>query len=156
MIKRLAVIAITSVSLLAAGCSSASSTSSASVDVAEVEASASALVETTGEPVEGDIKTETVNVGGMDVTVPEGLKLPDDAAVTSSDMTTVMFANPTAESLVESIRTSAEEAGYELVKEVDNNMLWVGHGNAVLLNAADQGQILTWGPEAMADQLLPN
>lgn len=49
---------------------------------------------------------------------------------------------------------SAEESGYEVFATPSaDTTVWVGNGNAVMLMAIPSAQILTWGPESMAEAL---
>ena len=52
------------------------------------------------------------------------------------------------------VRASEEESGYEVFATPSpDTTVWVGNGNAVMLMAIPSAQILTWGPESMAEAL---
>ncbi|MDO5677143.1 MAG: hypothetical protein Q4G35_06505 [Propionibacteriaceae bacterium] len=102
----------------------------------------------------GDPQTESIKVGPMDVTVPVGIKLPDDSIVTESQDFHLMIIDEDPQHVIDEVRASAETAGYEMYKEItESKFVLVGHGNAVLLDAVPNAQMMTWGPEAMKDAL---
>lgn len=106
------------------------------------------------EGFEGEIQTESIKVGPMDVTVPKGMKLPESTIVTDSQESYVMMIDEDPQPVIDAVFSSAEEAGYEVYAELDNgSTVFVGNGNAVLFDAYPNAQILTWGPEAMKDAL---
>ena len=103
---------------------------------------------------EGDVQTETISVGPQNVEVPLGIKLPDNTTVSDAQQTVVMMIDQDPTAVIESVTASAAEAGYETYAQPDEyTWVFVGNGNAVLFQAYPQGQILTWGPEAMKDVL---
>lgn len=112
------------------------------------------LPEPAEEGFEGEIQTESIKVGPMDVIVPKGMKLPESTIVTDSTESYVMMIDEDPQPVIDSVLSSAEEAGYEVYAEPrEGTTVFVGHGNAVLFDAQPQAQILTWGPEAMKDVL---
>jgi len=95
-----------------------------------------------------------ITAGGQLLQVPEGIQLPSEAHVTGATEATVMIAEADPQQVIDIVSGSAEKAGYLLVAEPrEGCRLWVGHGNAVLLDATAGAQILSWGPESMKDVL---
>lgn len=103
---------------------------------------------------EGDVQTHTITVGPQDMEAPLGITLPADSLVSDAQPAMIMVIDEDPAAVIESVTSSAEEAGYEVYAQPnESTWVFVGHGNAVLLSAYPQGQILTWGPEAMKDVL---
>lgn len=99
---------------------------------------------------DGDVKTEKIMVGPQEVTVPEGLKLPDGAIVTDAQELSVMISDEDPAAVIDAVTESAKASGYEMCdKPSDEVYLWVGHGNVVQLLAIPGAQQLIWGPESM-------
>lgn len=108
----------------------------------------------TEEGFEGEISTESIKVGPMDVIVPTGIRLPEDSVVTQSEELSVMMIDEDPQPVIDAVLSSAEEAGYEVYAELSpGSFVLVGHGNAVLVQAIPNAQMLTWGPEVMKDAL---
>ncbi|GAA4895049.1 hypothetical protein GCM10025789_10600 [Tessaracoccus lubricantis] len=102
----------------------------------------------------GEIQTEVIKVGPMDVTVPKGIKLPESTIVTQSEQSAVMMIDEDPQPVIDAVMASAEEAGYEVfAKPSEDQTVFVGNGNAVLFTAIPNAQILTWGPESMKEIL---
>ncbi|AQP45827.1 hypothetical protein [Tessaracoccus flavus] len=103
---------------------------------------------------EGDVQTETIMVGPQEIEVPKGIKLPEESLVSDAQPAYVMIIDEDPSAVITAVTESAEESGYEVFAQ-PNEYTWVfvGHGNAVLLSASPQVQILSWGPEAMAEVL---
>ncbi len=100
------------------------------------------------------VSVEWTTVGTQKVLVPTGIRLPDDLDITGATEAAVMFAEEDPQVVLDAITDSAEEAGYTVAADPRKGCrLWIGHGNAVLLDAADGAQILSWGPESMKDAL---
>lgn len=108
---------------------------------------------TTSEPFDGEVTTETITANQMQVTVPQGIRLPENALVTQSDQTVVMMADEDETAVVEAVTSSARAAGYTVHAETEQGTVLVGNGNAVLFTAVPGMQMLTWGPESMKDAL---
>lgn len=106
-----------------------------------------------GESFEGTVSTETITANQMEIEIPKGIRIPENSLVTSADPTSIMIADADESAVVDMVTASAKEAGYEVYAEVPGGKVFVGHGNAVLLSAFPNAQILTWGPEAMKDVL---
>lgn len=103
---------------------------------------------------DGEVSTDVIKVGPMDVTVPKGMKLPESSIVTQSEQSVVMMIDDDPQPVIDAVMSSAAEAGYEIYAEPSaDQTVFVGHGNAVLFTALPNAQILTWGPEAMKDIL---
>lgn len=103
---------------------------------------------------EGDVQTHTIKVGPQEMEAPLGITLPEDSLVSDAQPAMIMVIDEDPAAVIESVTSSAEEAGYEVYAQPnESTWVFVGHGNAVLLSAYPQGQILTWGPEAMKDVL---
>ncbi|MDO5684464.1 MAG: hypothetical protein Q4G46_16760, partial [Propionibacteriaceae bacterium] len=114
----------------------------------------STLVPSTSDGFTGEVDTETIMVGPQEVRVPKGIKLPESALVTDAQEYHVMIGDEDPTLVTESITSSAEAAGYKLfANPVEGVYIYTGHGNAVLFEAGPQFQILTWGPESMAEEL---
>lgn len=110
--------------------------------------------EVTGPVFEGgEISTETITANLMDIQIPTGIRIPENALVTDAQPTSIMIADEDPTEVVEMVEASAAEAGYEVFAEVTDGKVFVGHGNAVLFQATANFQLLTWGPEAMAEVL---
>lgn len=109
--------------------------------------------ETTSESFEGEVSTETITANLMEMEIPTGIRIPEDALVTQADPSVIMIADEDETAVVEMVESSADEAGYEVYAEVPGGKVFVGHGNAVLFTAFPNAQIITWGPEAMKDVL---
>lgn len=106
------------------------------------------------EGFEGETADETIKVGPMDVIVPKGFKLPDDSIVSKSDPYQVMIIDEDPQPVIDAVRKSAEEAGYEVYAQLSpDHTVFVGQGNAVLFVAVPNAQMITWGPEVMKDAL---
>ncbi|HMR50123.1 MAG TPA: hypothetical protein PKE40_12770 [Arachnia sp.] len=100
------------------------------------------------------VATAWIEAGGQLFQVPEGIRLPPDVLIASATEATVMIAEADPQRVIDVVSESAKEAGYVLVAEPHEGCrLWVGHGNAVLLDATAGAQILSWGPESMRDVL---
>lgn len=103
---------------------------------------------------EGDVQTEKIMVGPQEVEVPKGMKLPEESLVTDAQPASVMMIDEDPAAIIAAVTESAAESGYEVYAQPnESTWVFVGHGNAVLLSAFPQAQILTWGPEAMAEVL---
>ncbi|MCG6567508.1 hypothetical protein [Tessaracoccus sp. ZS01] len=121
---------------------------------APVGGTQSGLPQPEEEAFTGEIQTEVIKVGPMDVTVPKGMKLPESTIVTQSEQSAVMMIDEDPQPVIDSIMSSAADAGYEIYAEPsEDQTVFVGHGNAVLFTAIPNAQILTWGPESMKDVL---
>lgn len=101
----------------------------------------------------GEISVETITANNMQIEIPTGLRIPEDSLVTQADQTSIMIADADEGPVVDMVKQSAGEAGYEVYAEGQHGTVFVGHGNAVLLSAGPNMQLLTWGPEAMKDVL---
>lgn len=101
----------------------------------------------------GEISVETITANNMQIEIPTGMRIPEDALVTQADHTSIMIADADEGPVVDMVKQSADEAGYEVYAEGQHGTVFVGHGNAVLLSAGPNMQLLTWGPEAMKDVL---
>lgn len=101
----------------------------------------------------GDISVETITANNMQIEIPTGLRIPENSLVTQADHTSIMIADSDEGPVVDMVKQSADEAGYEIYAEGQHGTVFVGHGNAVLLSAGPNMQLLTWGPEAMKDVL---
>lgn len=109
---------------------------------------------TVGQEYDGaSVQTERITANEMEMDIPKGLRIPTDALVTQADEANIMMAEEDPDAVVKAVTESAEAAGYELYAEGEGGWVWVGHGNAVYLMAMPQAQMLTWGPEAMKDEL---
>ncbi|TRY17080.1 hypothetical protein FOJ82_14635 [Tessaracoccus rhinocerotis] len=108
-----------------------------------------------GEPqtFEGEVSTETITANMMEMQIPTGLRIPEDALVTQALPTSIMIADADETAVVEMVNASAAEAGYEVFAEIPGGKVFVGHGNAVLFTAYPNAQLITWGPESMKDVL---
>ncbi|CAL8973940.1 hypothetical protein TESS_TESS_00547 [Tessaracoccus sp. O5.2] len=107
-----------------------------------------------GEVFTGEVNTEEITVGPQTVRVPVGIRLPEDSLVTSADEVSVMVADEDPAAVLDAVRASAEESAYEVFATPSpDTTVWVGNGNAVVLMAIPSAQILTWGPESMAEAL---
>lgn len=102
---------------------------------------------------EGTVSTETITANQMEIEIPTGIRIPVNSLVTSADPTSIMIADADESAVVKAVTDSAQQAGYEVYAEVPGGKVFVGHGNAVLLSAFPNAQILTWGPESMKDVL---
>lgn len=92
----------------------------------------------TPEFVREGVSTDWVEVDGQRIQVPEGIILPSDIHVTGATEATVMIAEANPQTILDAISASAEEAGYTMVaKRGEGRRLWIGYGNAVLLDAAE-------------------
>ncbi len=101
----------------------------------------------------GDISVETITANNMQIEIPTGLRIPEDSLVTQADQTSIMIADSDEGPVVSMVKQSADDAGYDVYAEGQHGTVFVGHGNAVLLSAGPNMQLLTWGPEAMKDVL---
>ena len=100
------------------------------------------------------VTTDQIKVGPMEITVPKGIKIPDETLVTEATMSSVMMIEEDPTAVVKSVTESAKEAGYEeYARPNDTTWIFVGHGNAIMFQGFPQAQILTWGPETMKDVL---
>lgn len=149
--------AVTTVALVTTGCTSPSDFvfgESPSQDSAQATASITTEPEFGPSPGTSDeVSTETITVDQQEVTVPVGIRLPDVPITYAGDAHLVM-ASPDKAPVVNRIKESAREAGYELYAEGSGGMVFIGHGNAVLLAAKPHVQLLMWAPEAMKDVLV--
>ena len=117
-------------------------------------APADAPVEGGEEGFEGSTNDDSIMVGPMEVLVPKGFKLPEDSIVTKSEPSNLMLIDEDPQPVIDAVRASAEEAGYEIYAEAGpDRTVFVGQGNAVLFFAIPNAQMITWGPEAMKDVL---
>lgn len=151
MSNRLAALAITVVAALSlAACSG----SDEPTVTEEPMSSQPAQPQDAEQAFDGEISTDVIKVGPMDVTVPKGMKLPDETIVTQAEQSVVMMIDDDPQPVIDAVMSSAAEAGYEIYAEPSpDQTVFVGHGNAVLFTALPNAQILTWGPEAMKDLL---
>lgn len=99
------------------------------------------------------VTTDTITANMMDITIPSGLKIPENTLVTDAQEASIMMAEEDPAAVIAMVESSAAEAGYEVYAEVPGGKVFVGNGNAVSFTAGPQFQILTWGPEAMKDIL---
>lgn len=107
----------------------------------------------TSEGFEGEVSTETITANQMQIEVPKGFKLPENALVTQSGPLNVMMADQDPTATVDAVTSSAAAAGYTVYKEAEGMKVFVGHGNAVQFVYAPGVQMLNWGPESMKDVL---
>lgn len=139
-------------------CSAAGSTACVPLGDESRPAARSATVMVSPSPVpvfssEG-VVTEWIEVGDLWLQVPEGIRLPDDILIASATEAAVTIAEADPGLILDAVTASAETSGYEVVADPRAGCrLWVGHGNAVLLDATEGAQILSWGPESMKDVL---
>ncbi|MGO1385278.1 MAG: hypothetical protein ACTHWA_04065 [Arachnia sp.] len=107
-----------------------------------------------GEPFDGaGVTTDTITANMMDITIPSGLRIPENTLVTDAQEASIMMAEEDPAAVVAMVESSAAEAGYEVYAEGASGTVYVGNGNAVLFTADSMVQLLTWGPEAMKDVL---
>lgn len=152
MMRKLAAAAVAFAAALALGACSDGGDSPAPEPSVATEAPG--IPADSSEGFEGDISVESIKVGPMDVIVPTGIRLPDDSLVTSSEQASLMIIDDDPQPVIDAVLTSADDAGYEVYAELGPGLVvLVGHGNAVLLDAIPNAQVLTWGPEVMKDVL---
>lgn len=104
------------------------------------------------DPGSDGVSLETITVGEQQVLIPVGLRLPE-VEITHADESYIVMASPEKKPVVDAVKESAVAAGYEIYAEGTHGVVLIGHGNAVLLAAKSQVQMLTWGPESMKDVL---
>ncbi|MDO5734855.1 MAG: hypothetical protein Q4P15_00105 [Propionibacteriaceae bacterium] len=99
------------------------------------------------------VTSDTITANKMEILIPSGIRVPEDALVTEALPASIMMADPDPTAVTDMVNKSAEEAGYEVYAEVPGGKVFVGNGNAVLFTAAPNAQMITWGPEEMKDLL---
>ena len=102
------------------------------------------------------MSVETITANNMEIEVPKGIRIPENALVTEATKSSIMMADEDPTAITDMVNASAEEAGYEVYADVPEGKVFVGNGNAILFTASPQAQMVTWGPEAMKDILAGN
>lgn len=98
-----------------------------------------------------EIELDTITVGSQSVLVPEGVRVPADARITTSTEAMLVMADDDPAAVRSVVEKSAADAGYERYAHAGKVTVWVGRGMAVRFEADEGVQVLAWGPEEMKD-----
>lgn len=120
---------------------------------ADPDTPAPTQVASTSEAFEGKTNDETITANQMQVEVPKGIRIPENALVTKADPNNVMMADEDDAATKAMVEASAAEAGYTVYAEIPGGKVFVGQGNAVIFTSGPGFQMLAWGPESMKDVL---
>lgn len=98
-----------------------------------------------------EIELDTTTVGNQSVLVPEGVRVPADARITTSTEAMLVMADDDPAAVRSAVEKSAADAGYERYTHAGKVTVWVGRGMAVRFEADEGVQVLAWGPDEMKD-----
>lgn len=98
-----------------------------------------------------EIELDTITVGSQSVLVPEGVRVPADARITTSTEAMLVMADDDPAAVRSAVEKSAADAGYERYAHAGKVTVWVGRGMAVRFEANEGVQVLAWGPDEMKD-----
>lgn len=98
-----------------------------------------------------EIELDTITVGSQSVLVPEGVRVPTDARITTSTEAMLVIADDDPAAVRSAVEKSAADAGYERYAHAGKVTVWVGRGMAVRFEATEGVQVLAWGPDEMKD-----